>query len=90
MSAFVFYNQTIVGIVSLVSRQVLKTLPAFVIVLIVKICSVTSLKLVFLSMFNKSLEEMIKLSSGVCLVVWCLSVCKEFLCCSFNTVVFIL
>ncbi len=53
VSAFVFYDQTIVGIVLLVSLQVLKTLPAFVIVLIVKICRVTSLKLGFLSMFDK-------------------------------------
>ena len=35
------------------SLQVLKTLPAFVIVLIVKICRVTSPKLVFLSMYDK-------------------------------------
>jgi len=53
VSAFVFYNQTIVGIVLLVSLQVLKTLPAFVIVSIVKICRVTSPKLVFLSMYDK-------------------------------------
>jgi len=53
VSTFVFWDQTIVGIVLLVSLQVLKTLPAFVIVLIVKICRVTSLKLVFLSMFDK-------------------------------------
>ena len=53
MSAFVFYDQTIVGIVLLVSLQVLKTLPAFVIGLIVKICRVTSPKLVFLSMYDK-------------------------------------
>ena len=39
--------------VLLVSLQVLKTLPAFVIVLIVKICRVTSPKLVFLSMYDK-------------------------------------
>ena len=48
-----FYDQTIVGIVLLVSLQVLKTLPAFVIVLIVKICHVTSPKLVFLSMYDE-------------------------------------
>ena len=35
---------------------------------------------------EESNREMIKLSSGV----WCPSVCKKFLCCSFNTVVFIL
>jgi uncharacterized integral membrane protein len=35
------------------SLQVLKTLPAFVIGLIVKICRVTSPKLVFLSMYDK-------------------------------------
>ena len=39
--------------VFLMSLQVLKTLPAFVIVLIVKICRVTSPKLVFLSMYDK-------------------------------------
>jgi len=48
-----FYDQTIVGIVSLVSLQVLKTLPAFDIVLIVKICCGMSPKLVFLSMYDK-------------------------------------
>ena len=53
MSAFVFYNQAIIGIVSLVSLQVLKTLPAFAIALIVKICHVTSPKLVFLRMYDK-------------------------------------
>jgi len=48
-----FYDQTIVGIVLLVSLQVLKTLPAFVIELIVKIYRVTSPKLVFFSMSDK-------------------------------------
>jgi len=37
----------------MLSLQVLKTLPAFVILLVVKICHVTSPKLVFLSMYNK-------------------------------------
>jgi hypothetical protein len=48
-----FYDQTIVGIVLLVSLQVLKTLPAFVIVLIVKICCVTGPKLVFWGMYDE-------------------------------------
>ena len=42
VSCQIVHSRNIVGIVSLLSLQVLKTLPAFVIGLIVKICRFTS------------------------------------------------